>query len=138
MADLLNYYGKEWGKTKFTLIGYSQGAEMIPFIVNRLPDNIKSNIVLAVMLSPETMTDFEIHISNMLGLGSRQNKLDVINEIKKMKDTPSLCIFGENEKNPVPRLLQDSPVKIALIPGDHHYKSNESLIVKTMKDKNAF
>jgi type IV secretory pathway VirJ component len=138
MADLLYYYGKEWNKTKFIVIGYSQGAEMVPFIANRLPDILKSNITSAVMLSPETSTDFEIHISNMLGLGSKQNKLNVVDEIVKMKNIPALCIFGENEKNPVPGLLKDSPVKIAFIPGDHHYRLNETLIVQTMKDQHAF
>lgn len=138
MADLLSYYGKEWNKTKFLVIGYSQGAEMVPFIANRLPDILKSNITSAVLLSPETTTDFEIHITNMLGLGSKQNKLSVVDEIVKMKNIPALCIFGENEKNPVPGLLKDSPVKIAFIPGDHHYRLNETLIVQTMKDQNAF
>jgi type IV secretory pathway VirJ component len=138
MADLLNYYGKEWNKTKFIVIGYSQGAELVPFVANRLPDILKSNIISTVMLSHGTTTDFEIHISNMLGLGSKQNKLNVVDEIVKMKDIPALCIFGENEKNPVPGLLKDSPVKIAFIPGDHHYRLNETLIVQTMKDKNAF
>jgi type IV secretory pathway VirJ component len=90
------------------------------------------------MLSPATTTDFEIHITNMLGLGSRQNTYNVIEEIIRMKDIPALCIFGANEKSPVPLLLKDTSVKIAIIPGDHHYKSNETLIVQTMKDKSAF
>lgn len=138
MAALLNYYCKELGRTRILLIGYSQGAEIMPFVVNRLPENIKSNISSVIMLSPETKTDFEIHITNMLGLGSRQNTYDVIEELIKMKNIPALCIFGDNEKSTVPGLLKNTDIKIVFIPGDHHYKSNETLIVQTMKDKNAF
>ena len=138
MAALLYYYGKEWNKTRFTLVGYSQGAEIVPFVVNLLPENLKSRISSVVMLSPATYTDFEIHITNMLGLGSRQNKFNVVDEILRIKNVPALCIFGEGEKTPVPHLLQDSRVKTVFIPGDHHYRSNETLIVKTMKDNNAF
>jgi hypothetical protein len=44
IAKALNFYRKEWGRTKFVLIGYSLGAEIVPFIVNRLPDEIKSKL----------------------------------------------------------------------------------------------
>lgn len=138
MIALFSYYSKEWGKTRFMLIGYSQGAEIVPFVATRLPDGIKSNMVSVVMLSPETTTDFEIHITNLLGLGSKKNIFNVIDEITRMKVASSLCIFGESEKTPVPGLLKNTTVNIAVIPGDHHYKFNATLIVQTMKNKNAF
>ena len=138
MAEILNFYGKEWGKTQFLLIGYSQGAEIVPFLVTHFSIDLKSKIISTVMLSPETTTDFDIHITNMLGLGSRQNTYNVIDEIKKIQKINTLCIFGENEKTPVPGLLKATFVKISIIPGDHHYKSNTALIVKTMKDNDIF
>ncbi len=132
------YYAKEWEKDKFLIIGYSLGAEIVPFIVTGLPEYLKSKVVLAVMLSPETNTDFEIHISNMLGMGNRENTYLVVNEIKKMEPVPSLCIFGEGEKSKIPGLLDGTSVHISIIPGDHHYKFNVPLIVQKMKDNNAF
>ena len=138
MAEILIYYGKEWDKTRFVLIGYSQGAEIVPFLVTHFPDALKSKVLSAVMLSPETTTDFEIHITNMLGFGSRQNTYNVIEEINKIKEITAICIFGEGEKIPVPGLLKGTSVKISFVPGDHHYKGNAALIVKTMKDNNAF
>jgi type IV secretory pathway VirJ component len=138
MAEILNYYGKEWGKNRFIIIGYSQGAEIVPFLLTRFPDHLKARVLSAVMLSPETTTDFEIHITNMLGLGSRQNTYNVIDEIRKMPETNAICIYGSNEKTSMPELLKASSAKVVFIPGDHHYKSNTTLIVKTMKDNNAF
>jgi type IV secretory pathway VirJ component len=138
MAEILIYYAKEWGKTKFIIIGYSQGAEIVPFLVTHFSDALKSKVLSAVMLSPEITTDFEIHITNMIGLGSRQNTYNVIEEINKMQKIPTFCIFGEGEKTPVPDLLKGTSIKISFVPGDHHYKGNAALIVKTMKDNNAF
>jgi type IV secretory pathway VirJ component len=138
MTEILNYYGKEWGKTQFIIIGYSQGAEIVPFLVTRFPDYLKSKIVSVLLLSPETTTDFEIHITNMLGLGSRKNTYSVIDEINKLLNINTICIFGENEKSPVPNLLKGTSVKIVVIPGDHHYKNNTEYIVKTFKENNAF
>jgi type IV secretory pathway VirJ component len=138
MAEILIYFSKEWRKNRFIIIGYSQGAEIVPFVVTLFPEALKSKVLSAVMLSPETTTDFEIHITNMLGLGSRQNTYNVINEINKIQKITVICIFGDGEKTPVPGLLKGTSVKISIIPGDHHYKSNTALIVKTMKDNNAF
>jgi type IV secretory pathway VirJ component len=138
ISNLLNYYGKIWSKDRFVLIGYSLGAEIVPYIVNRLSEVMKSKIVSTVLLSPATTTDFEIHISNMLGMGNRQNSYNVTEEIIKMQSVPALAIFGENEKSPVPGLLNGTSVKIRIIPGDHHYKFNLPLIVQTMKDNKVF
>jgi type IV secretory pathway VirJ component len=138
ITRIFEYYSQKWGKDKFLLIGYSLGAEIIPFIINRLPEKMGSNVVSAVLLSPQINTDFEIHISNMLGLGSHQNSYKVIDEILKMKVDPTLVIFGDGEKTDVPELLSGTKIKIEKIPGDHHYKSNSALIVKTMKDNDIF
>jgi type IV secretory pathway VirJ component len=138
IAMVLSYYGKEWGKERFILIGYSLGAELVPFIVNRFPAELKSRVSSAVLLSPAVYTDFEIHISNMIGMGNSQNTYNVINEIIKMKDMPALIIFGEAEKSKVPALLGGTSARISLIPGDHHYKFNVPLIIQTIKDNKGF
>jgi type IV secretory pathway VirJ component len=135
---VFSYYGKSLKKDRFLLIGYSLGAEIVPFIVNRFPEEMKAKICMSVLLSPDTNTDFEIHISNMLGMGNNKNTYLVIDEIKKMKSLPAMCIFGEGEKSKVPDLLKGTQVKINLIPGDHHYKFNVHLIMQTMRDNKAF
>ncbi len=138
IESIFKYYGKEWNKSQFMLIGYSQGAEIVPFVLARLPEAIKSKVVSSVMLSPEATTDFEVHISNMVGLGNKQNTYDVISEISGIKNTRQICIFGEKENTDVPELFKGTQVETAFIPGDHHYKSNAALIVEEMKNKNAF
>jgi type IV secretory pathway VirJ component len=138
IAATLNHYAKVWEREKFLLIGYSLGSEIVPFIVNRLPEEMKSKIVSNVLLSPETSTDFEIHISNMLGMGNRQNTYNVTEEIIKMQTVPTLIIFGAGEKSDVPALLAHTTVKVRIIPGDHHYKFNLPLIIQTMKENKAF
>ena len=138
MVKLLNYYGKEWERDRFLLIGYSLGSEIVPFIVNKFPAEEKSKILSTVLLSPDVTTDFEIHITNMIGIGSKQNTYNVLDEILKMQSVPTLCIFGEEEKSKVPGLLKGTNVKIGILPGDHHYKFNVPLIIKTMEDNKTF
>ena len=134
MAEALIYYAKIWKKDKFVLMGYSLGAEIIPFIANRLPDGVKLKVEATVLLSPDITTDFEIHFTNMMGIGNRQNTYNTIPELIKMQNIPTLLIFGDGEKTKVPVLLSGTRIKIVKIPGDHHYKSNMPLIIKTISD----
>ena len=138
IINVLNFYSREWKRELFLLIGYSLGAEIVPFITSRLPVEMRKKVTLTVLLSPETNTDFEIHLSNMLGIGSRQNTFRVMDEIVKTQVVPTLIIIGEGEKTPVPEILAGTTVKIKKIPGDHHYKNNTTLIVQTMKDNKGF
>jgi type IV secretory pathway VirJ component len=137
IANVIRNYMKEWGKERFVLIGYSLGAEIVPFIVSRLPEDMKSKIISEILLSPATNTDFEIHISNMIGIGNHQNTYTVVDEIKKNKQIPTLIIFGDGENTKVPELLNGTSVKIIKIPGDHHYKFNVPLIMQVIKDNKA-
>jgi type IV secretory pathway VirJ component len=138
IAKALNFYGKEWGREKFVIVGYSLGAEIVPFIVNRLPEELKTKIESVVLLSPATTTDFEIHISNMLGIGNRNNTYNTMDEIIKMQSVPTLIIFGDGEKTGIPGLLSGTSITIRKIPGDHHYKFNLPLIMQTMKENKVF
>jgi type IV secretory pathway VirJ component len=138
MIKTFNFYSKEWGRERFILIGYSLGAEIVPFITSRLPEEMRAKVTLTVLLSPETKTDFEIHISNMIGIGNRQNTYEVMDEIVKTQTVPTLIIIGEDENTRVPEILTGTAVKIKRIPGDHHYKHNSALIVQSMKDTKAF
>ena len=137
ITRLLTYYGKEWNKSRFMIVGYSLGAEIVPFVFSRLPEELKSRVGSIVMLSPASNTDFEVHITDMLGLGNKRNTYDVIAEISAIK-TRQIIIYGENEKTSVPDLLKRTQVEIVRIPGDHHYKNNTALIVQVMEEKKAF
>jgi type IV secretory pathway VirJ component len=138
IALALNYYSREWGKDQFILIGYSLGSEIVPFIINRLQAQMKTRIISSVLLSPDISTDFEIHISNMLGMGNRQNTYNVTDEIIKMQPVPTLIIFGSGEKTEVPDLLNGKGPSIRKIPGDHHYKFDIPLIIRTIKEYKTF
>lgn len=138
LLKMLNQYSREWERSSFVLIGYSLGAEIVPFVATRLNDLTKTSLVAAVLLSPTGRTDFEVHFSDMLGMGRSETAYNVIDEINKIKDIPVLLIYGEGEKTKVPDLLTGKTIKLEKIPGDHHYRFNIPLIVDVMKSNNIF
>lgn len=138
VANLLRYYGGDWDKSEFMLFGYSQGAEILPFIYNRLPEDLKEKVKSLVMLSPEKTTDFEIHITNMMGLGSRENTYKVIPELEQATAVQQIFVLGEDERSDLPELLKNTGAQFVKVPGDHHYQGNASLIIEKLKEDKAF
>ena len=138
VGDLLRYYCDELGKSRIMLFGYSQGAEILPFVYQQLPADIKDKIKSIIMLSPDPNTDFEIHISNMLGLGNRRNTFEVVPEIKKNNEVRQVIVLGAEEKTEIPGLLQNTGVEFIMVPGDHHYSGNAGLIIDRLKDLRIF
>jgi type IV secretory pathway VirJ component len=138
VSDIMRYYSKEWNKTGFILFGYSQGAEILPFIYDRLPSDLAGEVKSIVMLSPEQTTDFEIHITNMLGLGNRKNTYAVIPEIKKDTAARQVVVLGDDEESDMPQLLKNTGVEFVTVPGDHHYKGNATLIIQKLKEAGIF
>jgi type IV secretory pathway VirJ component len=43
VAKLFRYYGTELNKSQYLLIGYSQGAEIVPFVQTRLPEELAAS-----------------------------------------------------------------------------------------------
>ena len=72
-ADLdrvLRYYTATWHKSHAVLIGYSQGADVLPFAVNRLPSASRSVVERTVMMGLGENASFEFHFTNWLGADS--------------------------------------------------------------------
>ena len=54
-ADLdriLEYYAAHWHKTHAVLVGYSQGADVLPFAVNRLNEASQRLLAQVVLMAP--------------------------------------------------------------------------------------
>jgi type IV secretory pathway VirJ component len=113
------------------VIGYSFGAEVFPFIINRLSPVFKNKIVSVVLLSPEASTDFEIHWLDMLW-GNKKRSMDVVEEINKMTVPKTVTIFGSSETDfPVKKIIQKNYTNIVL-PGGHHFDGNTDEVAKTI------
>ena len=132
ITKVLQYYLPRLQKTSFMLVGYSFGADVIPFIANRLPADLKKRLSMVAMLSPDDKTDFEVTISSMLDLGT-EDTYDVLKEIKKVNFTKKLCIFGsEEDDEDMQKSFKSNGAEVMVLNGGHHYDENYSLIVSSI------
>jgi type IV secretory pathway VirJ component len=125
LTKVIHYYMAAWNKKSFVLCGYSFGADVIPFMVTRLPGDLKYMLKSAVMMSPDPKADFEIHVADMLSFGSKSDKYNVLAEVKKSSSLGHVtCIFGKDEESETPTLFKNAGATIKLLPGSHHYNND--------------
>jgi type IV secretory pathway VirJ component len=131
-SRLINYYENLWKRKKIILIGYSFGADITPFIYTRLPKNQSANISNIVLLSPSNHTDFEVHVTEMLGENG-SGKANVPAEINKINQKPILILFGEKEEGDLDvNALKITNYQKIIIPGGHHYDRDASSVAETI------
>ena len=131
-SSLISYYESAWKKTQVILIGYSFGADVLPFIFTRLPKNQADNVGQIILLSPSNHTDFEVHITEMLGKNSKGTN-NVPAEINKINQKPILIVSGEKEDGSLDsRHLMITNYQNVTIPGGHHYDRDPAEAVNSI------
>ncbi|MDR6624606.1 AcvB/VirJ family lysyl-phosphatidylglycerol hydrolase [Caulobacter segnis] len=120
LAASLRAYGRQWGRNKVVLIGYSFGADALPVIIPRLPDDVRAQISRVVLIGTGPDGDLRFHPVSWLNLASRDS-FPVAPAIAALKDLKITCVYGDKERHDIcPELPDDAVAKIRL-PGGHHF-----------------
>jgi type IV secretory pathway VirJ component len=121
LERILAHYLRAWQKEGAVLIGYSLGADVLPFMAARLPAELRSRIRLVALLGPSRETAFEFHLSDWMGGSGRARQYPVAPEVKKLEALRTLCFFGDQETDSLCR--DPLPVWVTKIPlsGGHHF-----------------
>ncbi|MFL5322422.1 MAG: AcvB/VirJ family lysyl-phosphatidylglycerol hydrolase [Myxococcaceae bacterium] len=85
-----------WKRKRVVLIGFSRGADVVPFIANRLPDALRSKLDRVALLSPGKKATFEFHVSDWISGSGEEGELDVKPEAEKVS-APLVCAYGKDE-----------------------------------------
>jgi type IV secretory pathway VirJ component len=131
-SNLISYYQSAWKKKQLILIGYSFGADIIPFIFTRLPKTQADDVQNIILLSPSNHTDFEVHITEMLGK-NRKGTNNVPAELNKINQKPVLIVSGEKEEDSLNfSELKTTNYQKITIPGGHHYDRDPAEVVNSI------
>lgn len=134
--DIAGYLSKKLNgrvNKQIALIGYSFGADVLPFILNRLPKNILDNIEASFIMASSGSTDFEIHWLDMLGINKKRS-MDVVNEINKISNQRIIIINGSDENNLDLNRINLKKYTLVVIPGGHHFDGDTKEIVKKIME----
>src|SRR6185312_8598901 len=64
---IVRYYAAHWKRRRVVLIGYSQGANVLPAAFNRLPEPSRRMVEQLVLIGLEHKAAWQFHISNWIG-----------------------------------------------------------------------
>ena len=113
------------------LIGYSFGADVVPFILNRLPKNMNDKIIVSYLMASSGNTDFEIHWSDILG-GSTKRSMDVVTELNKLVNNKIVIITASDDKHLAANEIKLKRYTREILPGGHHFDGDTDEIVKVI------
>ncbi|MBL8628734.1 MAG: virulence factor family protein [Rhodospirillaceae bacterium] len=122
ISRVISHYTKSWQPDGVLLVGYSFGADIMPFVVHRLPKDDAAEIKAVALLAPGLTTQFEFRVSEWLGLDEDTGAYRIVPEILAMPKIPVICIYGEEETDEAacPKLAS-SQVKVVKTSGGHHF-----------------
>jgi type IV secretory pathway VirJ component len=119
---MIRYYLSHFGKKRVLLIGYSQGADVLPFAVNRLPAATKAAVSLVAILGMSEHALFEFHVSSWIA--DDKSGPATLPEVNRITGMPVLCIYGQDERDSLCPKLDPAKFNVVKVKGGHHFDGN--------------
>lgn len=122
LERVIRAYELRWNKREVILIGYSRGADVMPFMVSRLPEDVRATVKLIALLGLEPRIDFKYDPPWTLAYYFRHEpQAAVLPELDKLQGDHIVCIYGVKEKDSLCPHLDPSRFQIVQQPGGHHF-----------------
>jgi len=121
VARVIRHFDAAWTVQRVAVVGYSRGADIAPFIVNRLPSGLRQQVALIALLGPAERANFHFHWTDMLTETSKPTDRPILPELERLRGTPVLCVYGKDEKESLCRLADTSAVRVDRRSGRHHF-----------------
>lgn len=132
LERILRYYLTAWKKDKAILIGYSRGADVLPFMANRLPQELLNHTSLVALLGPAHAVDFEFHLTDWFSSSTSSASRPVLPEVQKLGTMKILCVYGEEEADTLCKDLDPQRATIIRSKGGHHFEGDYNALAEAV------
>jgi len=129
---IIQYYADQWRRSRVLLIGYSQGADVLPFAFNRLAPKTRSLVKLTTLIGISTTASFEFHVTHWLGGGDEG--LPTAPELRKMAAPGTLCIYGDDDEDTVCPSVSATNALTIKLSGGHHFGGDYGRLAQLILD----
>lgn len=134
IAAWLGNYLAQHNYNQVVFIGYSFGADVLPFILKEFPPALLSKVKGALLLAPSPSTDFEIHLSDMLGIGAARG-MKVTEGINALDIEKIVAVFGAADHDFPLDQIRNRQFSSVSLPGGHHFEGNVEDLVNILETK---
>jgi type IV secretory pathway VirJ component len=119
IARVMRHYLAEWKLERVVLLGYSRGADLAPFVVARLPDDLRGRIDLVAMLGLSIYANFHFHWIDLVRDIRRPDDLPTGPELTRLRGLNAFCVYGAEETDSGCRAADPAIVTRYSRPGGH-------------------
>jgi len=134
LSRILSYYRERWHIEKTVLVGYSLGANIIPFAYNRLSQDVQDDVIMLSLLAPERATDFTISVFGWVGAGPSDDALPLGPEVAQIPGHKLQCVYGEEEADDslcTTQVMRRG--EIIRRPGSHHFDEDYTALGRLLQ-----
>lgn len=120
LARVITTYCADWDADEVALIGYSFGADAMPFLYRRLPPDVRRHVRIIVLMGTAHTADFQVRVGGWFGMKNPDAAL-TLPVISKLPPDRLLCVYGEKEKDTICPSLRNQGIDVMSTPGGHHF-----------------
>ena len=120
LARVIRFYSARWHIKSVALIGYSFGADVMPFAYNRLPAALREKVALVSLLGFAPTADFQVRVTGWLGLPPSDKAVPVRPEVDRLPAGLVQCFYGETEDDSLCPALAGTR-EVIRTAGGHHF-----------------
>lgn len=124
LERVIRFYKTAWTCDRVVIIGYSRGADILPFMLSRLPADVRASIDVVALLGLEPTIDFRYRATWIPGQARKEPQYAVLPEMQKLHGYRILCFYGEKEKDSLCHALDPQLATMIREPGSHHFAGN--------------
>jgi len=119
-----------WQLDSIAIVGYSRGADVAPFVANRMSSDVRPRLSLIGMLTLLERASFVYHFSDLWRMTSGSGDTPITPELQQLAQTKMrmLCIYGKDEKESLCRTAPAGLMTVIQRDGKHHFDGNYDAI----------
>lgn len=131
LLRILNAMDARWHKRRIVLAGYSFGADVLPFLVTRLPDTVRARVAEVVLLSPTHHADFEFHLTSWLNKPGADAR-PLLPEVRKLAGMHLLVFYGHDDEDALAPDLPEGLARVYPLDSSHRLDASCLTIADTL------
>ena len=129
LERILQRYAAAWHRPRVLLVGYSFGADVLPFLYNRLPETTRATVRSVNLMGLSQTASFEFRVSDWIP-GEDGAGHATAPEVANMAGAHVLCLYGADETDsPCTKLSAPGTQSLAL-PGGHHFGGDYAALAR--------
>ncbi len=129
LSRVLRVYGARWHADSFALIGYSFGADVMPFAYNRLPAELRDKVTIVSLLGFANAADFQIRVTGWLGMPPSTKALPAKPAVERLPAGLVQCFYGQDEDDTLCPALVGTQ-EVIRTSGGHHFDGGYDVLEK--------